>query len=415
MKVALVSPYDHSVPGGVGKHIDALRSHMQRKGHEVRIIAPGVDDGVQEDRQGVYRIGRVTPVPGNGSVARITLSVPFGTRLAHRVRQVLDAEKFDVLHVHEPLMPTLPLAVLMARATGAIKVGTFHAFRESYYGYYYGRPILRRVVNKLDGRIAVSQSAYEFVSRYFAGVYSIIPNGVDLDLFNDRVAPIDRYVDGRPTVLFVGRIEKRKGLAYLIRAYSDLRNAIPNVRIVVVGRQGRAARGYKEYVREHNLSGIEFVGEVSQRELPCYYKSCDVFCAPALSGESFGMVLLEAMAVGKPVVATRIDGYCQVVQDGVQGRLVAPRDSVGLAGALGELLLSPHERRRCGERGRVTAESFSWDRVSARVIRFYHDVRQGNVANDAEWASPLDAPSTWFAAPCESVPEPVNLSQGVVH
>jgi phosphatidylinositol alpha-mannosyltransferase len=262
MKIALVSPYDYSVPGGVGKHIDALCSQFLRKGHEVRIIAPGSDDGIEEDRHGVYRIGRVTPVPGNGSVARITLGVPFGSRLARRVRQVLDAEHFDVLHVHEPLMPTLPLAVLMARASGSAKVGTFHAYRESYYGYYYGRPILRRVVNKLDGRIAVSRAAFEFVSRYFPGTFSLIPNGVDLDVFNEAVAPIDRYMDGRPTILFVGRIEKRKGLAYLIRAYSDLRASIPDVRILVVGRQGRAGRGYSRYVRNHDLEGIEFVGEV---------------------------------------------------------------------------------------------------------------------------------------------------------
>ncbi|MDB5077300.1 MAG: glycosyl transferase group 1, partial [Chloroflexi bacterium] len=274
MKIALVSPYDYSVPGGVGKHIDALCSEFRRKGHEVRIIAPGSNDGIEEDRQGVYRIGRVTPVPGNGSVARITIGVPFGSRLSRRVRQVLDIEHFDVLHVHEPLMPTLPVAVLMARASGSVKVGTFHAYRESYYGYYYGRPILRRVVNKLDGRIAVSRSAYEFVSRYFPGTYSVIPNGVDLALFNDSAAPIERYNDGRPTVLFVGRIEKRKGLAYLIRAYADLRAEIQNVRVLVVGRLGRAGRGYARYVKDHELDGIEFVGEVSKADLPRYYKSC---------------------------------------------------------------------------------------------------------------------------------------------
>jgi phosphatidylinositol alpha-mannosyltransferase len=410
MKIALVSPYDYSVPGGVGKHIDALCSQFVKKGHEVRIIAPGSDDGIEEDRHGVYRIGRVTPVPGNGSVARITLGVPFGSRLARRVRQVLDAEHFDVLHVHEPLMPTLPLAVLMARASGSVKVGTFHAYRESYYGYYYGRPILRRVVNKLDGRVAVSRAAFEFVSRYFPGNYSLIPNGVDLDVFNNAVAPIDRYADHRPTVLFVGRIEKRKGLAFLIRAYSQLHAAIPDVRILVVGRLGRAGRGYLRYVRNHDLTGIEFVGEVSASDLPRYYKACDVFCAPALSGESFGMVLLEAMALGKPVVATNIDGYRQVVQDRVQGRLVEPRDSAQLAEALLELLQSPGMRNTYGEHGRLTARAFSWDRVSTRLLRFYDEVRSGSAAPG--WVNPLEMPGPWFGKQADELSDSRGLSDG---
>src|SRR6185437_3998377 len=341
MKIALVSPYDYDVPGGVGKHIAALTRQFRAAGHEVRIIAPGSSDSVVEDREGIYRVGRVTPVPGNGSVARITLSVPFASSLSRRVRLVLAAERFDVIHIHEPLMPSLPVAVLLAGASGAVRVGTFHAFRESYYGYYYGRPVLRRLINRLDGRVAVSRAAFEFVSRYFPGAYSIIPNGVDLHMFNERVEPFPRYRDGRPTVLFVGRIEKRKGLAFLIRAYQDLRLRLPDVRILVVGRSGRAGRAYQRYARAHELTGIEFAGEVSAADLPRYYQSCDVFCSPAISGESFGMVLLEAMALGKPVVATAIDGYKQVMQDERQGRLVPPRDASALAQALLELLVSP--------------------------------------------------------------------------
>ncbi|HVC79556.1 MAG TPA: glycosyltransferase family 4 protein [Chloroflexota bacterium] len=375
MKIALVSPYDYDVPGGVGKHIAALTRQFRAAGNDVRIIAPGSSDSVVEDREGIYRVGRVTPVPGNGSVARITLSVPFVSGLSRRVRHVLAAEHFDVIHVHEPLMPSLPVAVLLAGGSAA-RVGTFHAYRESYYGYYYGRPILRRVVNKLDGRVCVSLAAFEFVSRYFPGSYSIIPNGVDLHMFNERAEPFPWYRDGRPTVLFVGRIEKRKGLAFLIRAYQEMRLHLPNVRILVVGRSGRAGRAYQRYVRAHELTGIEFAGEVSAADLPRYYQSCDVFCSPAVSGESFGMVLLEAMALGKPVVATAIDGYKQVMQDGWQGRLVPPRDAGALARALVELLVSPDDRRRMGNHGKVTAATFSWERVSSRLLQFYDEVRR---------------------------------------
>ena len=289
----------------------------------------------------------------------------------------LDAERFDVIHVHEPLMPSLPLAVLMAGAGHAIKVGTFHAYRESYYGYYYGRPLLRGIIRRLDGRVAVSRAAYEFVSRYFPGTYSIIPNGVDLHIFRPDVALPTRYADDRPTVLFVGRLEKRKGLAYLIRAYERLRQELPEVRILVVGRQGRPGRRYMRYVREHHLNGIEFAGEVPAAELPGYYRRCDVFCAPSLGGESFGMVLLEAMALGKPVVASAIEGYQTVMEDGVQGRLVPPKDSGALAEALLALLTSPARRSAYGEQGAITARAYSWERVSARLLRFYEDVRTG--------------------------------------
>ncbi|HXT37847.1 MAG TPA: glycosyltransferase family 4 protein [Chloroflexota bacterium] len=388
MKIALVSPYDYDVPGGVGKHIAALTRQFRAAGHEVRIIAPGSSDSVVEDREGIYRVGRVTPVPGNGSVARITLSVPFVSGLSRRVRQVLAAEHFDVIHVHEPLMPSLPVAVLLAGGGSAARIGTFHAYRESYYGYYYGRPVLRRVVNKLDGRVCVSRAAFEFVSRYFPGAYSIIPNGVDLHMFNERVEPFPRYRDGRPTVLFVGRIEKRKGLAFLIRAYQDLRLRLPDVRILVVGRSGRAGRAYQRYARAHELTGIEFAGEVSAADLPRYYQSCDVFCSPAISGESFGMVLLEAMALGKPVVATAIDGYKQVMQDGRQGRLVPPRDASALAQALLELLVSPDDRRRMGNQGKVTAAAFSWERVSSRLLQFYDEVRLESIGHG--WRPPVD-------------------------
>jgi phosphatidyl-myo-inositol alpha-mannosyltransferase len=388
MKIALVSPYDYSVPGGVGKHIAALTVQFRSAGHDVRIIAPGSSDGMVEDREGIYRIGRVTPVPGNGSVARITLSVPFASSLSRRVRLVLAAEHFDVIHIHEPLMPSLPVAVLLANPSGAVRVGTFHAFRESYYGYYYGRPVLRRLINRLDGRIAVSRAAFEFVSRYFPGAYSIIPNGVDLHLFNDHVEPFARYRDGRPTVLFVGRIEKRKGLAYLIRAYQELRTDLPDVRILVVGRAGRAGRAYQRYVRAHGLGGIEFAGEVSATDLPRYYQSCDVFCSPATSGESFGMVLLEAMALGKPVVATAIDGYRQVMEDDVQGRLVASRDAAGLAAALRELLNSSALRRRMGAQGKVTAAAYSWERVSAHLLRFYDEIRLNSMGHG--WLPSVD-------------------------
>src|SRR5436305_1410438 len=221
MKIALVSPYDYPYPGGVTNHVRQLYSEFTSAGHEVRIMAPSSNRDLEREEQDVYRIGNVRRVPANGSIARITLSF----RLARRVREVLANEQFDVIHAHEPLMPSLPPTVL--RYSSAVNIGTFHAYRGSYYGYFYGRPILRRVFSNLDGRIAVSRAAKRFVRQYFMAPYKIIPNGVELSRFDpQRVSPLPQFSDGRPNVLFVGRPEKRKGVGYLLRAYPLIKNAL---------------------------------------------------------------------------------------------------------------------------------------------------------------------------------------------
>jgi phosphatidylinositol alpha-mannosyltransferase len=311
------------------------------------------------------------PVPANGSIARITLSL----RMINRVRRILAAEGFDILHLHEPLMPALPPTVL--RYSQTVNVGTFHAFRHSYYGYYYGRPLLKYIFNKLHGRIAVSRVALGYVSHYFPGSYAIIPNGVDLQRYRLDVAPIERYQDGKLNILFVGRWEKRKGLSYLIRAYEMVREDFPASRLLVVGPGGRRGQAYHDYVEHHGIEGIEFVGRVSDDELPRYYRTCDVFCAPSTSGESFGIVLPEAMASGKPVVTTDIEGYRQVVTHGRNGLLVPPRDEQALADALRSLLGNAAERERLGANGRHDAQQYSWERVAGRVLTYYMEVLQG--------------------------------------
>lgn len=371
MKIALVSPYDYAYPGGVGRHVAALAEQFRAAGHHVAIIVPGASDQEAEEADGIYRIGRVMPFPANGSVARITLSL----RMVARVRRILAAEHFDVVHVHEPLMPALPPTVL--RYSQTVNVATFHAYRPSYYGYYYGRPVLRLLVNKLHGRIAVSRAALGYVSHYFPGCYSIIPNGVDLRRFRADVPPIERYQDGRPTILFVGRWEKRKGLTYLIRAYERVQRDFPAVRLLVVGPEGRHGRAYRNYVEYHGLRGIEFIGKVADGELPRYYRSCDIVCVPSTSGESFGLVLPEAMASGKPVVASDIEGYRQVVTHGVTGLLAPPRDERALAAALCRLLADPVERARLGANGRHAAQQYAWERVAGQVLTLYGEVLHG--------------------------------------
>lgn len=366
MKIALVSPYDYPYPGGVTNHVRHLYREFSAMGHDVRIMAPSSNRNLEREEADVYRIGNVRRVPANGSIARITLSF----RLARRVREVLASESFDVIHAHEPLMPSLPPTVL--RYSTALNIGTFHAYRGSYYGYFYGRPVLRRVFRDLDARIAVSRAAKRFVRQYFMAPYKIIPNGVEVDRFRpDRNEPLPQFSDGRPNVLFVGRPEKRKGVGFLLRAYPFVKNAFPDARFIVVGAGDWEDSPYRAYIERHHMRDIEIVGRVTDDELPRYHRSANVLCSPAIDGESFGIVLLEAMAAGIPIVASNIEGYSQVLTDGQEGILVPPRNAESLADALCRVLQDRELARTMGAAGLETAQQYSWPRVAEQVIDLY--------------------------------------------
>jgi phosphatidylinositol alpha-mannosyltransferase len=215
----------------------------------------------------------------------------------------------------------------------AICVGTFHAYREVSRAYYYGKPIFRRFFKRLDGHITVSEAARQYHMRYFPADYAVIPNGVDVDLFGcSDVRPMEEYQDGYLNVLFVGRLEKRKGLPYLIEALPQVQRDVPNVRLMVVGAYDEAEQTpFLLQAHSLGLNHVHFVGRVTEEELARYYRTADVFCAPNTGMESFGLVLLEAMASGIPIVASDIEGYHEVVDDGVQGVLVRPEDPEALA------------------------------------------------------------------------------------
>jgi phosphatidylinositol alpha-mannosyltransferase len=268
-------------------------------------------------------------------------------------------------------MPVLPLTVL--RYSEAVNVGTFHAYRPSHPAYRYGRALLDFFFRRLHGRIAVSRAAHQLISRCFPGEYEIIPNGIEIARFGEHVAPLSTLRDGRPTILFVGRFnESRKGLGYLLQALPLVQRVVPNVRLVVVG-QGEPER-WRSRLARLRLDNVYFAGYVSARMLPRYYASCDIFCAPSVGQESFGIVLLEAMAAGRPVVASRIAGYASVVSDGCQGLLVDPAAPHELAQALIRLLQDRGLSERLAELGRRTAAEYDWDRISRRVIRYYEEV-----------------------------------------
>ena len=367
LKIALVSPYDFAHPGGVAVHISYLEHHLTRLGHEVKVIAPA-SKAIPSFGDRFIPIGSPRPVPTSGSIARVTLS-PW---LSKRVKAVLEREKFDIIHLHEPLMPMLCTTVL--RLSQAANIGTFHACHGSP-GYDFAKPVgtwmLKRWFRKLHGKIAVSKPAMEFACSYFTGYYNIIPNGVDVEHFSPDISPMEDFCDGKLNILFVSRLEKRKGLNHLLAAFKRVKREIPNSRLIVVGPGTRLRRGYERVVRRSGLEDVVFTGLVPYEELPRYYKTADVFCAPATGRESFGIILLEAMALGKPIVASNIEGYASVLAHNAEGLLVPPGDEEMLVRALISLLTDEALRREMGARGRAKSLEYSWEHVARDVLKYY--------------------------------------------
>lgn len=364
MKIALVSPYDLAVEGGVVSHIAPLANEIRSRGHQVVIVGPCSGEPAIGSEPDVVVIGRPVAIPSAGSVARIAISL----RLSGKVKELLAREQFDVIHVHEPLAGTVPITFL--RHSEAINVGTFHAAKEGGSRLYaYSKRILKRWFRKLDGKIAVSPAAERLVSRYFPGYFNIIPNGVNIERFTGAL-PLPRFQDGKMNILFVGRMEKRKGLKYLLRAFIAVKGEMPDCRLIVAG-EGRLRERYERTIRKAGVEDVVFAGFVPDAELPRYYASADICCFPATGNESMGYVLLEAMASGKPVVASNIEGYATVITDGVEGHLVEPKNPDALALSLVHLLADSDRRREMAVRARLRAEEYGWDRVAQRVLSYY--------------------------------------------
>jgi len=365
VKIGLVSPYDYSFPGGVVNHISYLAHYFIQWGHEVKIIAPCLRKGTQYFEEEVTAVGRPFPIPASGSVARVPLS-PW---LPTQVGKILDKEEFDILHLHEPFTPMLSLSALLR--SKSINVGTFHACHSKPRGYWIGKPILKKWLPRLHGKIAVSKPALDFVSRHLPGDYRIIPNGIDTERFFPDGPQREEFADNKLNMLFVGRLEKRKGLDYLLRACAKVKTQFSNLRLIVVGPGTRLRPKYEKLIEDVKLVDVISTGFVSNTEMPTYYRSADIFCAPATGGESFGIVLLEAMASGKPVVATDIEGYASLLTHGEEGLLVPPRDEEALARALLSLLNDEFLRHRMGAKGRIKAEKYSWANVAQQVMDYY--------------------------------------------
>lgn len=353
MKVAIVSPYDLGTPGGVQAHVQQLATTLRSGGDDVEVLGPE----------------RAVQMPFNGSVAPIGLGPTAGRRL----RRQLAAVAPDVIHVHEPLVPWIGLAAAMSDV--APVVATFHAWSAQRRLYRVARPIGRRVLAALAGTLAVSEAA----AAYHAGAlgvpqgrFTIVPNGVEVARFA-AAAPLSNVADpSRPTLLFVGRLEPRKGLVNLIKAFTLLKSRHPDLRLLVVG-EGSERERCQSLLPARLRADVLFLGRIGNEDLPGVFAACDLFVSPALGGESFGIVLLEAMAAGRAVVASDIPGYRSVVTDGRQGRLVPPGEPGPLAEAIGALIANPALRHAAATEGRRTASRYDWPVVAAEVRACYLD------------------------------------------
>ena len=371
MRVALVSPYSYTYPGGVGRHVEALSEELLEQGHEVRLLAPydpddrrarvthrGTRPQARPLPDHVIPLGRTLGLPMNGAVSNLAVFPDSVAKLGRELR----TGAYDVVHVHEPNAPLV--SWYAAEAARAPAVATFHTYSTSFLANNIAAHVggARRLYAKLSSRIAVSEAARWTAQRFYGGRYRIVPNGVDLGAARpDLSRPHDEL-----RLLFVGRAEERKGLPVLLRAFEALRGAGVNARLTIAG-------ATEEEVAPLLLEpdGVDVAGRVDDEQKWRLLGEADLLCAPSLGGESFGMVLTEAFASSTPVVASDIAGYRDVVRHGTDGLLVPVGDAVELGEAVRALALDPERRMEMSVAARERAGRFAWSRVAEEVTEVY--------------------------------------------
>ncbi|ULE32851.1 glycosyltransferase family 4 protein [Mycobacterium sp. IDR2000157661] len=368
MRIGMVCPYSFDVPGGVQSHVLQLAKVMHDRGHDVSVLAPASPNADLPDY--VVSGGKAVPIPYNGSIARLR----FGPATHRMVKRWLADGRFDVLHLHEPNAPSLSMLALNI-AEGPI-VATFHTSTTKSLTLTVFEPILRPMHEKIVGRIAVSDLARRWQMEALGSDAVEIPNGVDVASFADA-PPLEGYPRTGRSVLFLGRYdEPRKGVAVLLRALPRLVERFPDIEVLVVG------RGDEDELRDDAgrfARHLRFLGQVDDRQKASAMRSADVYCAPHTGGESFGIVLVEAMAAGTPVVASDLDAFRRVLEDGAAGLLVPIDDADALANGLIEVLADDELRRRYIAAGADAVQRYDWSVVARQIMRVYETVSGSSI------------------------------------
>ncbi|UQU67139.1 glycosyltransferase family 4 protein [Couchioplanes caeruleus] len=380
MRIGIVSPYSFDVPGGVQNHIVDLAEALIGLGHEVSVLAPADEDAALPPY--VVSAGRALPLPYNGSVARIA----FGPVSTARVRRWLARGRFDVLHVHEPM--TLSLSMLAVLSARGPVVATFHTAMIRSRALSAAQGLLQLVVEKITARIAVSELARKVQVEHLGGGAVEIPNGVAVAKFA-TAQPLPGWPGEGGALGFLGRFtEPRKGFELLRTAFVTLARDRPGLRLLVAG------PGDRDELYDGIPAGlrprVEFLGLVSEADKARMLRSVDVYVAPNTGGESFGMILTEAMAAGAAIAASDLDAFRRVLDGGRAGALFPTGDAAALTGLLGELLDDPHRRSELAQCSLTVVKSFDWPVVAKRVLEVYTtaiEATDGRVFDD-EWAEP---------------------------
>ena len=367
MKLGLVCPYSLDVPGGVQNHVRDLAEALIERGNVVSVLAPTDDDEALPPY--VVPAGRAVPVPYNGSVARLA----FGPVSAARVRRWIAEGRFDVLHIHEPAVPSLSLLALWA-ARGPI-VGTFHTATSRSRAMSAAEAILRPSMEKISGRIAVSEHARSTLVQHFGGEPVVIPNGLYVDRFSNA-ARVPRWASPGGTLVFLGRMdEPRKGLGTLVRALPAIVRARPGVHLYVAGRGDTEAA--RQTVPGEYRDHVTFLGLVDEETRAELLASADLYVAPNTGGESFGIILIEAMAAGAPVLASDLPAFERVLDGGQLGTMFPTGDADALAAAALDLLDDDVRRGMLRKAASVTVRRYDWSLLCRDIIRVYETVRAG--------------------------------------
>lgn len=366
LHIGIVTQAYYPVLGGVTEHVWALGKELEKRGHRVTVIA-GHSRGADDGGLRVLRVGFQIPIVTNGAHAAVTV----GYRLGRTLRAIERTERFDVVHIQSPLDPFLPM--IAVRGMDRPKIGTHHTTRDSNLLCVVFPNLFRAILDRLSASIAVSHSAEGLVKHYFPDVpFHIIPNGVDIDRFSPLIEPYPKLRDGIPTILFVGRMDPRKGARFLFGAIPYLEKKLSQYRIVVVG-TGWMRKVYDKFIPLHLQHRVQFAGFASRDQLPRYYRSADVFCSPAVGGESQGIVLLEALASGTPIVASDIEGYRWVIEPGKHGLLVPPKSPRHIAEALIEILSKPARHEAMAKACREHALTYAWPKMVDQIEPLYYE------------------------------------------